>query len=338
MEETEPTFTSAIMSEVMPQRFQKPPVIQYSRYSDPSEHVEAYRSWKQIQTAMDAMNPPKTLAELITRAQKYTNAEEFSNTRKNVQVIEPIGKGKRPRNKEPQPSSKRPNDCTPHDRRPSKKPEGKFHSYTPLNTSIEQILLDIRGQKLLNWPICMKANPDRRDKRKYCRFHRDHGHNTADCMDLKDDIETLIRKGHLSRYTKEERTARREERELPNNTAEEPIKICTILGDSNRARKAHSRKPDPELYIHMTERPTKELQVSPCSLTFTKDDACRIQHPHDDALVVDMTIVNHKVYHTLVDTRISADVIYYEAFERMRIPRSCLRLVKTPYTALPEKG
>ncbi|XP_058113308.1 uncharacterized protein LOC131256421 [Magnolia sinica] len=90
-------------------------------------------------------NPPKTLAELVTRAQKYTNAEEFSNSRKNVQVAEPPTKGKRLRNEEPQPSSKKLDDHVPCDRPPSRKPEGKFRSYTPLNTSTEKILLDIRG-------------------------------------------------------------------------------------------------------------------------------------------------------------------------------------------------
>ncbi|XP_058111548.1 uncharacterized protein LOC131254861 [Magnolia sinica] len=109
-------------------------------------------------------NLPKTLAELVARAQKYTNAEEFSNSRKNVQVTKPTGKGNRPRNKESHPSSKGPDDRAPRNRRPSRKPERKFHSYTSLNTSTEQILLDIRGHKLLNWPVCMKVDPDHQDK------------------------------------------------------------------------------------------------------------------------------------------------------------------------------
>ncbi|XP_058106953.1 uncharacterized protein LOC131250688 [Magnolia sinica] len=142
-------------------------------------------------------NPPKTLVELVTRAQKYTNTKEFSNARKSVQVAEPNGKGKRPKNEESQQSNKRPDDRTPRDRHPNRRPEGKFRSYTLLDTSTEQILLDIRGEKLMNWPICKRDDPDHRDKRKYCRFHRDHGHNTADCVDLKDEIETLVRKGHL---------------------------------------------------------------------------------------------------------------------------------------------
>ncbi|XP_058076414.1 uncharacterized protein LOC131225002 [Magnolia sinica] len=142
-------------------------------------------------------NPPKTLAELVTRAQKYTNVEEFSNCRKNVQAVEPLTKGKRQKNEEPQSSTKKSNDCAPRDHRPSKKLKGRFRSYTPLNTSTEQILLDIRGQKLLNWHVYMKANANHQDKREYYRFHHDHGHNTSDCVNLEDEIETLIRKSHL---------------------------------------------------------------------------------------------------------------------------------------------
>ncbi|XP_058106553.1 uncharacterized protein LOC131249814 [Magnolia sinica] len=354
MEETEPTFTSTIMNEVKPQRFRIPPVIQYSGSDDPSEHVEAYRSWMQIQTASDAMmckrfsitltgfvrswyrqlkpnsiesfgklsrlfltqfisdkksrkpnthlftikqepnglkegrftfslgkNQQKTLTGLIARAQKYTNTEEFTNARMNVQIKDPTGKGKRLRSEESQLSDKGPDDRAPRDRRPSR------------------------------------------------------SHNTADRVDLKDEIETLICKGYLRRYTKGERTAQREEREQPNNTTEEPTEIRIIFGgsssggDSNRARKAHTRKSDPEHYVHLTKRPSKELRVSSCSLTFTKDDARKIQHPYDDALVVTLTIANHKVCHILVNTGSSANVIYSEDFEKMGIPRSRLKPVKT---------
>ncbi|XP_058103414.1 uncharacterized protein LOC131246979 [Magnolia sinica] len=80
-------------------------------------------------------NPPKTLVELVARAQKYTNAEEFSNARKNVLVPEINDKGKRPKNGEAQPSNKGTDDRAPRDRRPNRRPEENFRSYTPLNTS-----------------------------------------------------------------------------------------------------------------------------------------------------------------------------------------------------------
>ena len=50
----------------------------------------------------------------------------------------------------------------------------------------------------------MKSDPARRDDTKYCEFHKDHGHRTDDCIQLKNEIEYLIRRGHLSRYVASE--------------------------------------------------------------------------------------------------------------------------------------
>ena len=50
----------------------------------------------------------------------------------------------------------------------------------------------------------MKSNPIRRDDTKYCEFHKGHGHRIDDCIQLKKEIEYLIRRGHLSRYVASE--------------------------------------------------------------------------------------------------------------------------------------
>ena len=51
----------------------------------------------------------------------------------------------------------------------------------------------------------MKSDPARRDDTKYCEFHKGHGHRTNDCIQLKKEIEYLIRRGHLNRYVASER-------------------------------------------------------------------------------------------------------------------------------------
>ena len=43
----------------------------------------------------------------------------------------------------------------------------------------------------------MKTDPTKRDLTKYCEFHRDHGHRTDDCIQLRKETEYLIRRGHL---------------------------------------------------------------------------------------------------------------------------------------------
>ena len=48
----------------------------------------------------------------------------------------------------------------------------------------------------------MHSSPNDRDKNKYYWFHKDHGHYTEDCQDLKEQIEELIQKGKLKKYVK----------------------------------------------------------------------------------------------------------------------------------------
>ena len=41
-----------------------------------------------------------------------------------------------------------------------------------------------------------------RDKRKYCHFHKEHGHYIENYRDPKEQIEELIRKGKLQKFVK----------------------------------------------------------------------------------------------------------------------------------------
>ena len=53
--------------------------------------------------------------------------------------------------------------------------------------------MQIKDEEALTYPGKLKGDPNRRSKDKYCRFHRDHNHDTADCYDLKQQIEALIK-------------------------------------------------------------------------------------------------------------------------------------------------
>ena len=66
-------------------------------------------------------------------------------------------------------------------------------NYTPLNASLDQVLMPIKDDPSLKWPEKMKGDPNKRNKKKYCLFHRDHGRDTDECYDLKQQIENLIR-------------------------------------------------------------------------------------------------------------------------------------------------
>ena len=73
---------------------------------------------------------------------------------------------------------------------------------------VNKILTQIRDEHYLKWPRPLHLSPNVRDKNKYCQFHKDHGHYTKDCRDLKEQIEELIRKGKLQKYVKKGESSR----------------------------------------------------------------------------------------------------------------------------------
>ena len=67
----------------------------------------------------------------------------------------------------------------------SKPPIGRFTSFTPMNTSINQVLIQIKDEGALTFIGKLKGDPSKRSRDKYYHFHRDHSHDTSECYNLK---------------------------------------------------------------------------------------------------------------------------------------------------------
>ena len=70
----------------------------------------------------------------------------------------------------------------------------------PLNASIAKVLTEIKYEKFIKWLGKINTNLNKSKKNKYCEFHRDHGHNTEDYFQLKEQITDLIKRGYLRKY------------------------------------------------------------------------------------------------------------------------------------------
>ena len=57
------------------------------------------------------------------------------------------------------------------DDRQSKPPIGRFTNFTPLNTPIDQVLMQIKDEGALTFPGKLKGNPSKRFKDKHCCFN-----------------------------------------------------------------------------------------------------------------------------------------------------------------------
>ena len=71
------------------------------------------------------------------------------------------------------------------DRRKVGPSSGRSQHYTPLNAPLDQVLIQIKDDPSLKWLEKMKGDLNKCNKNKYCRFHRDHGHDIDECYDLK---------------------------------------------------------------------------------------------------------------------------------------------------------
>ena len=59
-------------------------------------------------------------------------------------------------------------------------------------------------------------------------------------------------------------------------------------------------------------------------IRFTEEDAWRLHHPHDDAFVVNIRVRDYNTHRVLVDNGSSTDILYYPAFQQMRIEKEQL--------------
>ena len=145
-------------------------------------------------------NDPKTMSEVLYKATKYMNAEDAL-----------LAKEEKPRKRErledvrQDQGRKKLRTGDRRDERCPKPSRGRFTSFTPLNAPLDQVLMQIKDEGTLTFPGKLKSDQSKRSRNKYSRFHRDHGHDTANCYDLKQQIEALIREGRLQKFVSKER-------------------------------------------------------------------------------------------------------------------------------------
>ena len=210
--------------------------------------------------------------------------------------------------------------------------------------------MQVEGKNLLQNPGPMRAPVERRNMAKYCKFHKDRRHDTAECFQLRDQIEALIQEGYLQEYISRLIVADRHNANAPrvtapaNNTSTSnpndgpPHEVCTIsgghdTGDSAKARKNNvrmARKVTLGHQIIMVEHVAKLSKRANSVISFMDDEAQRLIHPHTDALVVTLSMANGKVFRILIDTRSSADILFVSAFRQMNVGGATTRLIKTP--------
>ena len=83
-------------------------------------------------------------------------------------------------------------------------------------------------------------------------------------------------------------------------------------GSSKKARKTYLRMVQ---NVQLTGSIPKIARRESPVIGFLDEDARRLHHPHDDALVVNIRVGDYNVHRMLVDNGSSADILYYLVFQ-----------------------
>ncbi|XP_050255085.1 uncharacterized protein LOC126700970 [Quercus robur] len=159
--------------------------------------------------------------------------------------------------------------------------------------------MQIKDEEAPMFPGKLKSDPNKRFRDKYCHFHRDHGHDMADCYDLKQQIEALIRQGKLQKFVNKEKTdpPPQDQDQHPrwdNKRPKPPIGDIRMIVGGTAA--AGSSKKARKTYLRMIQN---------VQLMGAVPKIAQIEGP----------IIG------------SADILYYPAFQQMRIDKE--RLIPT---------
>ena len=114
--------------------------------------------------------------------------------------------------------------------------------YAPLNVLLEQVLMQIKDDPSLKWPEKIKGDPNKRNRNKYCRFHKDYGHDTDECFDLKQQIENLIRQGKLRNFLGRDHKDEKLKGKIEESSRPPLGQIRVIIGGSSTGQSSKSKK------------------------------------------------------------------------------------------------
>ncbi|XP_021738353.1 uncharacterized protein LOC110704846 [Chenopodium quinoa] len=295
-----------------------------------------------------------TLAAAFNKAHDYIKSEELMKTSSRISStdrIHPMSEGGssgivRSRN----PTAAR--GGSRQEVRGAKAPM-RYNSYTPLNAPRAAIYSINQNREGWVRPMPMKVKG--RDTKKYYMFHRDVGHYTEDCVQLKDNIEELIRRGHLTQYRlhsgeSQQQQYRQPERQQieyrperqgqvnrqgegrqpPSSTGK---RVDVITGGPVHGGTISGVRKHLSEYRHIVNTLDVADRPQPSEIpnvTFTKEDAKGIVFPHDDPLVLIKKINGADVKRVLVDGGSSANVLFMQAFNELMIGRQYLTPVSYP--------
>nr|GEU93298.1 reverse transcriptase domain-containing protein [Tanacetum cinerariifolium] len=180
----------------------------------------------------------------------------------------------------------------------SPKGERGSNRFTPLTRTPKEILAT-EASKFLP-PPPMVTPVEKRSSNKLCDFHNDKGHSTDECMQLKKQIEELVRAGKLSHLIKEIKQGR----------------------DQSKTRKKETAAKDKPTAIYMVQSWQRTVKQK---VTQSFERVREIVFPQlaasngtEGPLVIEAEMGGHMIHRMYIDGGSSMEILYEHCFNRLQ--------------------
>nr|GFA52235.1 reverse transcriptase domain-containing protein [Tanacetum cinerariifolium] len=197
----------------------------------------------------------------------------------------------------------------PHDRskkHADKRPDFRGHSrdsrgasrFTPVTRTPKEILA-AEANKFQPLPP-MVTPVEKRNSNKFCDFHNDKGHSTDECMQLKKQIEELVRAGKLSHLIKEIKQGQEQPKTGRKEIAakDKPMTIYMVRSWQKTVKQKTTQ----------SFEQGKEITFPPLT-TYNGTEG---------PLVIEAEMGGHTIHRMYIDGGSSMEILYEHCFNRLR--------------------
>ncbi|GJV81241.1 reverse transcriptase domain-containing protein [Tanacetum coccineum] len=271
------------------------------RYKDECIHVKACPEILKISGFMNGINNPELIKRLNDRVPQ-TFDELMKRTRSFIQGEAAAADSRKGySNNRSQEQSRRQSNDQSSSRNNSYRGQrgGRGNDkYTPLTMTPKEILAT-EGANFPR-PPPMRTPEEQRVGNGYCEYHRQKGHTTNECVQLRQLIDKLVKEGRLDHLVKNIKEGKDKQR-------------------SGGKKDAPRDKADTIYMVQSWQRKTKQKVSQKFSHgsgisfpTLTADNA--VVEP----LTIEINAAGHDIHRMYIDGGASADILYEHCFQRLR--------------------
>ncbi|XP_021749048.1 uncharacterized protein LOC110714805 [Chenopodium quinoa] len=187
-------------------------------------------------------------------------------------------------------------------------------------------------------PQPLRGPAQYRNKNKYFHYHKDVGHDTNDCINLKRLLDKLAEKGMLNSYvmkskftytrtnnTSEQRQKndKNKDKEDDGNNTDSGFVAVILGGFASGGPTKRGIKQDAWNLGKVMQMDSVKAEPFP-EVIISEADRGEVKALHNDPMVFIMKIANLKVGRILIDTGSAADIISLAALKNLSFPEDAL--------------